>query len=210
MSLAPDPRSGLEMSLLRLLAFKPALPAAGQGSGGNADVAEADTGKAETAVTRREVVAKTQTVNMSHETAFSDEDNSTYTWPVDVVTWSCWVDEWNVGGLLGQLLANTVPASQYRDGCFELILSEQAEHLYNSNREKEIEQILQQKTGIKNSLELRIGITESETPAQRMLRMNDEAQLAASAAIESDPNIKALQDTFNAKLKPGSVRPRTH
>ena len=70
--------------------------------------------------------------------------------------------------------------------------------------------LLTQKLGRQVKLVFRIGTVTTETPAQRQMRMNDEAQLAANAAIESDPNVKALQDAFDARLKPGSVRPRTH
>jgi DNA polymerase-3 subunit gamma/tau len=214
MALAPDPRSGLEMALLRMLAFKPA---------GTAD-RDSGMGGSEAESSGRSVPAAATTVTADMQQAVepgvveADEKpvaeistgSAEINWPVDSETWAQWLHEWSVGGLLGQLLANAAPESAEEEGVFQLVLAEQVMHLHSKEREIELNTMLTEKLGRQIKLVFRIGTVEIETPAQRQMRMNDEAQLAANAAIESDPNVKALQDAFDARLKPGSVRPRTH
>ena len=46
----------------------------------------------------------------------------------------------------------------------------------------------------------------SETPAQQKLRLQDARQQAAVDAIYNDPNVKALQQRFDARINPNSIR----
>ncbi|MBE9515592.1 MAG: DNA polymerase III subunit gamma/tau [Proteobacteria bacterium] len=228
LSLAPDPRSGLEMTLLRMLAFRPANSIATEGGvdGGIDKVTAKPVAPAVPAVTSAQQGAMSEPAQAAmpvpqeskpepaqaipEATAPVISVPDEITWPPDSEAWAQWLDAWSIGGLLGQLLANAAPEATEEEGVFQLVLSEQSTHLYNKEREKELNTLLTEKVGRPITLAFRIGAAVTETPAQRQMRMNDEAQLAANAAIESDPNVKALQDTFDAQLKPGSIRPRTH
>ena len=46
-----------------------------------------------------------------------------------------------------------------------------------------------------------------DTPASRRLAQEDERMKAARTAIEDDPNVRALQDTFDAVVEADTVRP---
>ena len=47
-----------------------------------------------------------------------------------------------------------------------------------------------------------------ETPAKEKIRLQDERQQAAVQAIADDPNVRALQEKFNARVNPASIRPK--
>ena len=214
MALAPDPRSGLEMALLRMLAFKPAGTADMDGGASGDDAESAgrsapETATAATADMQRAVKPDAVKADNKPEPEVTT-GSGVISWPVDSETWAQWLQAWSIGGLLGQLLANAAPEAAEEEGVFQLVLAEQAAHLHSKEREKELNTMLTEKLGSQVKLAFRVGMVTTETPAQRQMRMNDEEQLAANAAIESDPNVKALQDAFDARLKPGSVRPRTH
>jgi len=49
---------------------------------------------------------------------------------------------------------------------------------------------------------------ESETPAGRKIREQDERQQRAEQSVAEDDNIRAMQDAFGATVKPDSIRPR--
>ena len=44
-----------------------------------------------------------------------------------------------------------------------------------------------------------------DTPIQEEARRADKEMEAARASLESDPNVKALQDMFGAQLNPDSI-----
>jgi DNA polymerase-3 subunit gamma/tau len=56
-------------------------------------------------------------------------------------------------------------------------------------------------------LEIDVGITESETPAERKVRLSDERYLKARESIANDPLVQALQDGLGAEVDDDSVRP---
>jgi len=230
--LAPDPRSGLEMSLLRMLAFKPlTLVDVGTPGSGESEISRADRGAPPASVakprlnTAAKVTPKTETLPaeievqsrvgletglaqaMTEECAQAPE---LFRWPVDCETWARWLDHWSIGGLLGQVLANAVPEAAETEDMAQLVMAVNASHLYSKEREQDLQKLLSERFGKPLRLSIRIGEAKGETPADRQLRINDEAQQAADAAIAADPNIKAMQDIFGARIKPGSVRPRTH
>ena len=45
----------------------------------------------------------------------------------------------------------------------------------------------------------------AETPIQEEAKRVDEKMEAARASLESDPNVKAMQDLFGAQLNPESI-----
>jgi DNA polymerase-3 subunit gamma/tau len=56
-------------------------------------------------------------------------------------------------------------------------------------------------------LQIDVGEAAGETPADLRAKAAEERQRAAEAAIESDPNISAMQEAFGARVIPDSVRP---
>lgn len=79
----------------------------------------------------------------------------------------------------------------------------------NREREAALRQALEDFHGRPVKLSIRAGAPQGETPAQEKRRQQDERQQAAVAAIENDPNVAALKSQFNARVNPGSIRPKT-
>ncbi len=189
--LAPDPRSGLEMALLRMLAFRPV--AAGD-SGGPVAVKkpQADVPRpppAKPAPTDKATAAATPV------TASPAEQE-----------WSRIVSSLSLGGAVKQLAAHSVLLA--REGnSLKLALDQTGAPLYTKERQASLQQQLSEYFGQPIKLSIEVGQVEGETPARREARERDERQTAAVAAIENDANVKNLMETFDARINTGSVEP---
>ncbi len=177
LALAPDPRTGLEMALLRMLAFRP-VDARGR----------------------------------EHEPVPVREPKATATAePVGTspaeLDWNAIVGRLRVTGLVGELVANSALVS-YRDGEIALVLDEGCAQLYSKEREAALREALAGLLGAPPRLSIRIGQPPAETPAQERRRRQSAEQQAAAEAIYSDPNVKLLQESFNARVNPSSIRPK--
>lgn len=202
LSLAPDPRSGLEMSLLRMLAFKPSAPekisqptlAGGKGAA------------QESPSTRINTVVKPEKKN---EVVTDKRDDKPA--PANTPQSNDWSEVVNQLGLTGinQQLANNTVKESFDKGRLVLVLDEAFAGLHTREREKTLGAALNNFYGETVKLELRIGQPGSETPAQAQLRQNSEQQQAAVTAIENDPNIAAIQEQLNARVTTGSIRPKS-
>ncbi len=63
---------------------------------------------------------------------------------------------------------------------------------------------------VQRSISLEIEVAEGEpqnTPAQQRQREAESRQATAVNAIESDPNVKAIQKAFDATVHTESIRP---
>lgn len=110
-------------------------------------------------------------------------------------------------GVNAQLANNTVVES-FEDDRLVLTLDESLAQLHNREREAVLKTALNNYYGKPVRLELRVGQPAAETPAAARTREDEERQQAAVAAIESDPNVAALKEQFNARVSPQSIRPK--
>ena len=205
-ALAPDARSGLEMTLLRMLAFRPAAPAAGtRATGGAPAVRPAAPQTAGTSAAVRPAPAmQTQprppvaVVSMPSPTPAAAHGD----------TWSETVTRLGLTGLTREL-ANHCTLDAYEDGVLRLTLDQTSAHLLNKEREAVFRQALAQHYGRAVDLRIAPGSPQAETPARERLRTQSERQQAAVEVIMTDPNVQALQEKFSAKVDAGSIRPKT-
>lgn len=202
--LAPDPRSGLEMSLLRMLAFKPQAPGQVVTTKSNDKVATESGGKS-TASGKK--TKKTLTPATSKGAGEPLTTNSPQPKLIEAGEWSEVVNQLGLSGINQQLVNNTVRES-FSDGKLTLVLDETFAELHTREREKTLSAALTLLYGNEIKLELRIGRPADETPAQAQRRQNSEQQQAAVEAIDNDPNVAALQEQFGAQVNPGSIRPK--
>ncbi len=56
-------------------------------------------------------------------------------------------------------------------------------------------------------VELSVARPETETPARREARQRADRQREAEQAMTEDPMVQTLQDTFDARLVPNSIKP---
>jgi DNA polymerase-3 subunit gamma/tau len=201
---APDPRSGLEMILLRMVAFRPA--EAGEVRTSFPTTAAPPTRPATTATVARTsppTAAKAAPIPVVTSPAATAAQISS----APAAKWSDVVTHLGLTGLVREL-ANNTTLEPSDNGALVLVLEELHGKLLNKEREAELKQALEKYYGNPVKLSLRIGRPAVETPAKEKTRLQDERQQAAVQAITDDPNVRALQEKFNARVNPASIRPK--
>ncbi|MDH3267042.1 MAG: DNA polymerase III subunit gamma/tau, partial [Gammaproteobacteria bacterium] len=185
--LAPDPKSGAEMTLLRMLAFQP---------GGSVRATTKDEKK------HGAPVRPTPPENKVSE----PEKTIPATAPWEDPEWSELIKLLEISGA-GKLLANNCAFVKRQQDVLHLCLDGKSETLLTKSTEAALTRALSNHYGESLRLDIAVGETESVTPIQEEARRVDAQYEAARASIEADPNVKALQDMFGAELNPESIEP---
>jgi DNA polymerase-3 subunit gamma/tau len=199
--LAPDPRSGVEMTLLRMLAFQPvaATPQQGASSRGPASQPPARGKPAE--------LAKTATPGFRGAQSTDAAAGNGHTVGKAVWTdpdWSELVERLDLKGA-SRLLAGNCTYLRRDGATIHLSLDRRFESTLSKSRQSALADALTGHLGEPLRVEISVGRTESETPMQKKARLGDEQLEAARASLEADPNVRALRDMFGAELNPDSV-----
>jgi len=209
-NLAPNPRMGLEMVLLRMHTFRLAdgIASATAPSAPTSKVV----GKPESRPAprgKKPAMKVTEPASAYNELPGHSSSGDTSTDTPKPGDWATIVANLKIGGLLQQLADNAV-LDTLEDNRIELTLDEKYAQLHNREREAELEAALQDYFGSSNmKLAMQVGVPRQETPAATRKRIIDEKQMAAEESISNDPNVKALQESFNAEINAGSIRPRS-
>ena len=203
-ALAPDPRSALEMTLLRMLAFVPleherAITPSAPPLSATSTLRPAPASPAPAPVpTSSSAPAPVSAAPPMQPAAAS-------TAPTE---WRVRVERLSLGGLVRELAYNSVLEAQHGDK-YILALDQAGAHLYSKDRAELLRQALAKDAGREVQLEFRTGATAGATPAQQKTREQEQKQQAAATAIAEDPNVKALQEQFGARIDPASIRAKS-
>jgi DNA polymerase-3 subunit gamma/tau len=209
--LAPEPRTGLEMVLLRMLAFRPAGAEDAEQAGPAAiPTPTTSTSQPSPAVTSTVApVTQTATITVS-DTAVSKtmpaEPAATTATPTAAGDWHQIVAGLQLSGMMHQLVAHCV-MQELTDDQIHLALATTSAPLLNKEREASLREALVAYFGRPLKLQIEIKDSEGESPAAREVRLQAERQAAAEAAIESDPNVQSILDAFDGQVRPNSVQP---
>ncbi|MEN8206263.1 MAG: DNA polymerase III subunit gamma/tau C-terminal domain-containing protein, partial [Pseudomonadota bacterium] len=187
--LSPEPRGGFEMVMLRMLAFRPGTVARAGMPATTAPVpgVRAVPGKA------------------SKQTPARAESRPT---PAENSDWSAIVGALPLKGMAREMSLNCVFHGLDGD-VVKLSLDPAHAHLLGKTRVQQLENALcdyYQRT-VRVTID-KEGQLESETPAAKKIREQDERQQRAEQSIAEDDNIRAMQDAFGATVKQNSIRPR--
>ncbi|HEX9707421.1 MAG TPA: DNA polymerase III subunit gamma/tau [Steroidobacteraceae bacterium] len=178
LELAPDPRTGIEMTLLRMLAFRPA-----------------------------EASENTQPAGEGRRPA-SAPDAGTRPAPAPAAATGDWpelLSRLELQGAARQLAGNCQLLE--RDGNrFRFLLDARAQSLHTRQQEERLARALARLVGAPVTIEIEQG-SAGDTPARREEQARDERLEKARAALENDPNVQALRDRFGAVLQPESIKP---
>ena len=196
--LIPDARSGFEMVLLRMLAFRPTdakvpVPALNPKSAASAVPTKLAQNKAAQTNPVVDALTKVDTVKPAAKNDIAEED------------WATVVNAVKLTGMARELALNCELKQRSVDS-LHLVLDNAQAHLRSKKAEERIEQALQQYYAVPLKLVINMDKPEQETPASRHLRQQGERQQAAVAAIQADANIKSLCETFNASINPDSIQ----
>lgn len=191
--LAPDPRSGVEMTLLRMLAFRPPGAAKHEPSGVRTQkhaLKEPDQDKSVSVPgEERKGLSGERAANPSIE---RDLD------------WHALVKDLKLSGA-NKLLASNCAYSHRENGTLHLMLDSRSESLLTGARKKAVEAAIADRLGENLRIVISISDLEPDTPLREEARQVNEKIEAARASLEADPNVRALQDLFGAQLNPESI-----
>jgi DNA polymerase-3 subunit gamma/tau len=209
--LAPDPRSGFEMVLLRMLAFRPeaemtAIPpvaAGGHGAGGGGPES-GRIGKSEARPSGSKPPGAAK--GPEREPIPAEAPPATPMTAVDLSQWHQIVGSLKLGGIALQLASNCVFDSW--DGK-RLLLRLDPVHvqLKVESSEQRLCKALKALVGTDLSLVIKVEKPATDTPARLQEKAQAERQLVAEKRLASDPLVKTMEEKFGARLIPGSVQP---
>lgn len=208
LALAPDPRTGFEMVLLRMLAFKPggdqAIEERPKPAASRSDTPLKPVGaKRQATVPAAPVKDVAATATPSPKlTPKEPKAGST----LEGLDWSQLVSQMSINGLVKELALNLGLSENSKDK-FYFKLDPSHEHLLDSARVESITNELR-KMDILVSIDVEVERANIETPAQKAQRQNEEKRRAAEQAMCEDPNVQAIQEKFGATIIKESIRVR--
>jgi len=197
LQLAPDPRGGLEMTLLRMLAFR---PASAQQEPQSTRATPAPVRKAPPpAVAEREVSASAAPAvapapDAEPGAAAAGDD------------WRSLVESLQLKGVLRELAMNCAVRQKEGDH-WMLVLDTAHQQLLSKQRQQRLEKSLSECLQRSIRLDIEVQGGADNTPAQQQRQEAETRQIEAVHAIESDPNVKAIQKAFDATVHLETVRP---
>ena len=216
MLLAPDPVSGFEMTLLRMLTFHPA----GEDGAGSSDEPPAQKAPVRKQQTQGQEVASSaapvRTTGASVDSAPPAEPalvqspaSPPETNLADPDLWATFVDESGLKGVSREFAMNLSPQS-YDPQKKVLIVSLKPNlaKLHSQSRQTSLENAFSEFTGSPVKLKLIDGSEDSpETPAQNRARHDSEEKAEVYQTLMEDPMVKDIMERFDATVVPDSVRP---
>jgi DNA polymerase-3 subunit gamma/tau len=181
LALAPDPRSGFQMTLVRMLAFRPAGGAALPGGTTAARAPGASPAAGAAPIVRPASAG-----------------------PIDPVQWGRVIGDLDVSGAARQLATNCA-LLEHRGNLLRLAIDPKVAR--TPPQVEKLAQALSKYLGGPVKLEFVEGAPIVETPTQSGERRSAEALDAARRALEEDPTVREMKARFGATLHPESVRP---
>ncbi|MGM0676345.1 DNA polymerase III subunit gamma/tau [Ectothiorhodospira marina] len=200
--LAPEPRAGMEMVLLRMLAFRPVEAqqpkAAITQSPSSAPAGDRSTPAPKAAP--RPAAPPSAPSAPPVATSVPAAGSGNLDWPQLAASLG-------LGGIPGQL-ASHCALLRYEEGELVLGLARQHDNFRTTKAQDKLQEALRRHLGEEVKLTIQVGDTQGETPAAMAARRESDRQRAAEQSIEEDHWAQGLKDQFDAELIPGSVRPR--
>ena len=190
LALAPDPRMGFVMTMVRMLAFRPAaepgiIPSATEGG----------------LVTRAKVSADTPAAKSVQEKTTQGGSD-----PLQGRDWKQLIDEMALAGLVREM-AGHCALKEHTNDKVHLTLSPAQEHLLKTTQKERLQQAIKDRFGTGVKLVITVEEPEVETPAQQRSREEQEKQEAAVHSFNEDPNVKTLQEMFDASVQQETIHP---
>jgi DNA polymerase III subunit gamma/tau len=202
----PDPRQGFEMTLLRMLAFRPG--GAAPKPVGAAHSTSSGQASAATKVGGNPVAAKAAPATSAPIAGAAHSTSSGQASTATITEWAQRIESLGLDGFTKQLARNCEWRGQDGD-TVKLALDPAARHLLKDDRRAAIEQALARQLGGAVKLAIEPGQAGANTPVRLDEQREAERQRAAEQAIEADPAVRAMKEKFGATVRAGSVQPTT-
>jgi DNA polymerase III subunit gamma/tau len=198
--LAPDPRTGFEMTLLRMVAFRPA-----PGEPRAARPAEAPRASGSTAAPRGGAAAGVG------PSAAAPPASGGAPAPVpgsqEPSAWAAIVNALELSGAARQLASHSALIGR-QGAVVRLALDPHNQQLRTPAQEEKLAQALSKHFGAPVRLEFQMTAAGGvETPALAAQRASQQELSVARRAFEADPGVQGLRERFGATVLPDTVRP---
>ncbi len=190
--LAPDPRSGFEMTLLRMVAFRPA----GVPAGDTVPVAAPGAGEPARAAAPSPGETTHGAAPGSGEPALAAASSP----------WAAIVSTLELSGAARQLASHCALIAR-QGAVVRLALDPHNQQLRTPAQEEKLAQALSRHFGAPVRLEFQSTGAGGETPALLAQRASQQELTAARRAFEADPGVQGLRERFGATVLPDTVRP---
>lgn len=207
LGLAPDPRIGFEMTLLRMLAFQPA-------DGERAREKSVDDSKhvdyGDASVAQKSSLRSAKKPPRASATQTADHlktgRGSGPASPEDLNDWPAFVADLDLDGAARQLAENS---SMESGSPFELHLRIQRsnEHLLTDKLKRRLSVAVQEKMGSGVKVRFQVSDKSGETAAARIAEEAERNLDQAKDMIEHDPKVRDLVDMFGGEVVPDSIQP---
>jgi len=186
LNLAPDPRSGFEMVMLRMLTFKPATMEPSL-----AKPVKIQQTVSETPLIKAQVVIETAPQNQPPAAPITND-------------WLSMIVAMRLTGPTKEF-ANNCVLEHIDDTVCNLIVD--PDHIRGSGTQERLQKALQAYRGKPVKLVINAKKTTIDTPAVQLSKDREDKQQASVEAINSDHNILALKEHFDARILPGTIEP---
>ncbi len=206
LSISPDERSGFEMTLLRMLAFSPQsgsqVPPRAQDTTTDPD-SKAQTGPS----AAKQAEQSGTTENLQKDTRDVEQHVAQHTVTASAAADEQWfeiVAKLDVGGVTRMIAEHSV-LQKIQLPNIELLLDSGHDTLLNAAQVDHLSRALSEALGQPVELQVNTGAVESETPAQRRERQQQERQARAEQTISEDANVRGLVAQFGGRVD--QIRP---
>ncbi|MUV14210.1 DNA polymerase III subunit gamma/tau [Noviluteimonas gilva] len=224
LALAPSPRAGFEMTVLRMLAFRPGASTGEPGTGNREPGGARGPKAAREALGMQSASAPKPIAQPSTPTPLptpaparetqhaSDSTPPGSPFPVpgatilDAHTWPDLAANLGLGGPAKELAAHAGFIA-YEDGVLRLSLSPNDDHLKADGLVKRLSDALARTLGAPPQIRFETESARGETLHQRTARERDARQVAAEEAFLGDPDVQRLMQRHGASVVPDSIRP---
>ena len=209
LALAPDEATGLSMTLLRMLAFAPAAPAAdapaarGEPAAGSRPPAR----RPAAAAPGPEIAAMAPArAAEASRAAAPAEARATVPLPDDTAAWPAFVASLKLTGMAAQLAAQS-ELKAVAGNALTLALPVAHKHLADKAYADKLKAALEQATGRKVLLAFEVGAPAESSLAAQERRERAQARAQGEAAFREEPFVRDLISKFDGQVKADTVAP---
>ena len=198
LDLAPEPRTGFEMTMLRMLSFTPNKESETRDRANSAIKDNSPVQEQQGAAIEPAQAAEVSTAKKP-EASSSAQPETKPAQPIDT-DWHELVERLDLGGITKMIVDNCVPEKMAVPDV-QLVLDQRHETLLSDAQTEIIKRALEEALESKVSLAITLGTPSSETPAARQVRERQERQAAAEDAINQDPKVSSLLADFDGSIE---------
>ena len=215
LALAPEPRIGFEMILLRMLAFYPDhsnIDERPEMTTGIISPVDTITDKkiSEPSANKKEKLqdSANDTVEpaiLENKKDAKDCKEKVILTEVSSQSWFKVHEDLPINGVLKNISSNLILSKV--DGVnLSFVLDESESAFYDVSHDEKLALVLSEYLKANISVEIKIGIVDSETPKNRQIRLEKEVKARATKNLNSDPNVNEITNMFDGVLLKNTIK----